>query len=202
MNHTPAGLLEDLPSECRYLIAVWRYRGLTDAEIIAHIAGHEGEREEIRRVLAEQDAMDEGTKLEPRPPAGSFRVYAPGERVPLDPAKRQILRLILTVLDRIADQRAIVAAHERATGDAIEAELAGKAETLRKKKPRFNLKQAESYVAARRVSGVWKEEAPTQRELGTFLRQFFGVPNEQLRKLHHKFFGKISRGPRPKNSAK
>jgi hypothetical protein len=89
-------LLQDLPSECAKLLAEHR-QGKTDAEIIAEIAQHENEREDIRRLLIHPDP-----RLLPALP---------------------LLRLILIVLDRMADRQAKEAAKLRAISKAIENDL-------------------------------------------------------------------------------
>jgi hypothetical protein len=114
-------LLNDLPRECADLIAVWRYRGLTDATIVAElekVAEREGGLPRVRDFLSRWDADHGGRRR------GVEWIVAAMQPQVVSADEIILLRLTVTVLERLAARRAHVAEKQRATSDAIEAELA------------------------------------------------------------------------------
>ena len=70
------------------------------------------------------------------------------------------------------------------------------------KLPPFDSKRAKALLAAEKVGGLWRENAPTEGESKEFLRKHFaGIPNEPHRKVLRELWPDVRRGPRPKRKA-
>ena len=64
---------------------------------------------------------------------------------------------------------------------------------------RFDSKRAKALLAAEKVGGLWRENAPTEAQSAEFLRKHFtGIPSDSHRKVLRAVWPGVRPGPRPK----